>query len=109
MDTFGIISKLEEYHVDQITGGRALVAQKYIKNQLLSDGLKFDLRVYLVVMGVDPIRAYICEEGICRYQGAKFQEKLLQTPKLTNFNEDDGEFVYQDWNDVENAEQVNQE
>jgi hypothetical protein len=34
---------------------------------------------------------------------------LLQTPKLTNFTEDDGEFVYQDWNDVENAEQVNQE
>ena len=35
--------------------------------------------------------------------------KGLQTPKLTNFTEDDGEFVFQDWNDLENADQVAQE
>jgi hypothetical protein len=34
---------------------------------LLLDGYKFDLRVYVLVVGIDPIQAFVCEEGLARF------------------------------------------
>ena len=44
-----------------------VVVQRYLDKPLLLDGFKFDLRVYVVVIGVDPIKAYICDEGLARF------------------------------------------
>ncbi len=41
--------------------------QRYIENPLLIAGKKFDLRVYVVIKGVNRIECYICEEGIARF------------------------------------------
>jgi hypothetical protein len=47
--------------------GAEMVVQRYIYNPLLVNGLKFDLRVYVVIVGTDPLSAYICSEGLARF------------------------------------------
>jgi tubulin polyglutamylase TTLL6/13 len=42
------------------------VVQKYLENPYLLDGFKFDLRLYVLVTGFDPLRVYIHEQGIVR-------------------------------------------
>lgn len=44
-----------------------MVVQRYIHKPLLVDGLKFDLRVYVVVVGTHPLSAFVCDEGLARF------------------------------------------
>ncbi len=41
--------------------------QRYIENPLLVSNKKFDIRLYVVIKGVDPIEAYVCDEGLARF------------------------------------------
>lgn len=44
-----------------------MVVQRYFKKPLLLDeGRTFDLRIYAVLVGFDPIHAFICNEGFAR-------------------------------------------
>jgi len=43
------------------------LVQKYVDNPFLIDKKKSDVRLYVVIIGVDPIEAYICDEGIVRF------------------------------------------
>ena len=43
------------------------LVQRYIDNPLLVDKKKFDLRLYVLIKGVDPVESYLCDEGIARF------------------------------------------
>jgi tubulin polyglutamylase TTLL6/13 len=58
-----------------------VVAQHYIQNPLLIDGLKFDLRIYVLLYGINPMRIYIFEEGLARFATIPYQE-----PNFKNLN-----------------------
>ena len=51
---------------DQVPQHENVVAQLYIKKPLLLDGYKFDLRIYVMVCSVKPLRMYLFHDGLVR-------------------------------------------
>ena len=47
--------------------GDQFVAQRYMAKPYLIDDLKFDLRVYCLIYGVDPLRVFVFKEGLARF------------------------------------------
>jgi tubulin polyglutamylase TTLL11 len=44
-----------------------ILVQRYIKTPILIEKKKFDLRLYVLIKGFDPIQAYLCDEGLGRF------------------------------------------
>lgn len=72
--------------------GRTLKAdiliQRYLKDPLLIGDKKFDLRIYVLVTGVDPLRVYIHREGLTRISTSSYSEKNINNrfAHLTNYS-----------------------
>jgi tubulin polyglutamylase TTLL6/13 len=56
-----------------------VVAQKYIGRPFLIDKLKFDLRIYVMLYGINPMRIFVHEEGLARFATVPYEE-----PKNSN-------------------------
>ncbi|ETO63216.1 hypothetical protein F442_18861 [Phytophthora nicotianae P10297] len=69
---------------------KAYVAQRYVANPFLIHGLKFDLRVYVVVTSYDPLCIYLFNDGLVRFCTEKYStsKSALQNPfgHLTNYS-----------------------
>jgi len=72
---------------------KSAVAQTYVENPLLLGGLKFDLRLYICVIGLKSPRAFLCREGLARFATAPYVEpdesnkwKWDPTMHLTNYS-----------------------
>lgn len=47
--------------------GQITIVSDYISNPLLIDGLKFDLRIYVALTSINPLRIYMYEDGLTRF------------------------------------------
>lgn len=52
------------------------IVQIYIQNPLLIDHLKFDMRVYVLVTGCDPLRIFIHKEGLARFATETYKKPI---------------------------------
>lgn len=53
------------------------------------NGLKFDLRIYVLITSIDPWRIYVYNEGLCRFASEPYSPqntKLNKFAHLTNYS-----------------------
>lgn len=48
------------------------IISKYIRNPLLINGRKFDLRVYVLVTSIEPLRCYVHKNGVVRFASVDY-------------------------------------
>jgi tubulin polyglutamylase TTLL6/13 len=89
--------------IDDISPNEHYVAQRYLTKPYLIDGLKFDLRIYVLLAGSDPLRIYIYKEGLGRFATEEYvapnKDNLDNVcMHLTNYaiNKDNSNFVFND-------------
>ncbi|KAL0236715.1 hypothetical protein PCE1_000113 [Barthelona sp. PCE] len=84
------------------------VVSEYISNPKLINGYKFDLRIYVVMTSVLPLRVYIFENGLVRFATKKYSKAKLNSryAHLTNFsiNKKNSSFVSNDDGDMMSQE-----
>ena len=50
------------------------MVQEYLNKPYLMDGLKFDLRIYVLVFGVDPLRIFLYQDGLTRLATEPYEQ-----------------------------------
>jgi hypothetical protein len=61
------------------------IVSEYINNPLLFDGYKFDLRVYVAITCVNPLRIYMFEEGLTRFATCKYKPITMNNKHATKY------------------------
>ena len=59
-----------------------VVAQLYIDKPYLIDNLKFDLRIYVLLYGINPLKIYVFEDGLARFATTPYR-----APEQSNLND----------------------
>ena len=52
--------------------------QKYIHNPLLIKGMKWDMRIYVAIPQVRPMKIYLYSEGLVRFSSERYDKSQLK-------------------------------
>lgn len=76
--------------IQKVSKKEGILACKYIANPHLINGLKYDLRVYVLVTSFNPLRVYMYNDGLVRFATEKYSNDPKNLSKkfmhLTNFS-----------------------
>jgi tubulin polyglutamylase TTLL5 len=74
-------------NTSEIPKGSYIVSQ-YLDNPLLIDGYKFDLRIYVAITSINPLRIYMYDEGLVRFATEKYSNTNQDNKfaHLTNYS-----------------------
>ena len=64
---------------DQVPLGAKLLVQRYIHPPHVIDGLKYDLRLYVLLTSVEPLRAYVHSQGLVRFATAPYDASSMES------------------------------
>ena len=79
-----IIDDVSEVPIDE-----PCIVSQYVHNPLLINGLKFDIRIYVLVTSMDPWRIYVYNEGLARFASEEYNHSNIKSNKfahLTNYS-----------------------
>ena len=88
--------------IDEIDTSKEVVVQKYISNPLLLDERqrKFDLRLYVLIVSINPLQIYLYDKGLVRFASDTYSNDLEDINTLcghlTNFaiNKESGDIKW---------------
>lgn len=66
----------------QIPSARPLIVQRYVARPYLINETKFDLRLYLLVTSVNPLRLYLYDDGLVRFASNKYSNESSKVQDL---------------------------
>jgi len=67
--------------IDNISLEEPTVVQEYLNTPYLIDGLKFDMRIYVLVMSCDPLKIFMHKEGLVRFATQPYQPLSINSDK----------------------------
>ena len=83
-----------------------MVVQRYLTKPYLIDGFKFDLRLYVLVNGISPLRVYLWNDGLARFATVPYETPNSKNMSnlfmhLTNYaiNKDSEDFLQDDYDE----------
>ena len=65
-----------------------MIIQRYLWKPFLIDGYKFDLRLYVLVTSVDPLKIFFFNKGIARFASGKYSMNSI------NFNDKKSMYIH---------------
>lgn len=90
-----LFSKIEQ----MIPRRSRATASEYIPNPLLINGIKFDIRIYVIVTSLDPLRIYMFDDGLVRFATEPYDSSLDRLGDLhmhlTNYSINKSSGAYQ--------------
>ncbi|KAG9389455.1 Tubulin-tyrosine ligase/Tubulin polyglutamylase [Carpediemonas membranifera] len=76
--------------ISQVNKGKYSLVQKYISTPYLIDGRKIDIRIYVAVTSIDPLKVYVYPEGLVRFATKRYKKghaaKKSRMMHLTNYS-----------------------
>ncbi len=90
-DGIFLIKSCRDFFAKVASRSTECIAQEYIANPLLLNGLKFDLRIYVLITSVSPFKIFMAKDGLARFCTDKYTPPTegnlgACTQHLTNYS-----------------------